>query len=167
MLMSVFGDRVRKALAADSKLSSAGLARACGIKPPSVSNWLTGKNKSARGQTLIRAADYLGVRAEWLATGRPPMRESDVTNFDREHAQPAAASQPAGLDVATLTSVIETVESAVAVARIRPLPPALKARVIAALYSQRAEGAVDPADLVQMTLAAILKAIQEQEEEPT
>ena|SRR5690348_6840151 len=52
--------------------SQAGLARACGIKAPSVNDWLTGKTKAIASENLFDAARYLGVRAEWLATDKEP-----------------------------------------------------------------------------------------------
>ena len=57
--------------------TQAGLARACGIRPPSVSGWLTGKSKSIEGTNLIKASEYLGVRSKWLATGLGPMTTID------------------------------------------------------------------------------------------
>lgn len=48
------------------------LARACGIKPPSISDWLTGKTKSLEGSNLLVAANYFGVTAKWLSSGDPP-----------------------------------------------------------------------------------------------
>lgn len=53
--------------------TKAGLARACGIKQPSVSDWMSGRTKKIEGANLLRAAGYLGVTPEWLATGRGVM----------------------------------------------------------------------------------------------
>lgn len=55
-------------------LTQAGLARACGIKGASVSAWMSGKTKKIEGANLLRAAKYLDVNPEWLATGSGPMR---------------------------------------------------------------------------------------------
>ena len=57
--------------------TQAGLARASGVKPSSVSAWLSGKTKRIEGANLLRAAQYLGVRPEWLATGAGPMRPDE------------------------------------------------------------------------------------------
>lgn len=54
---------------AHSGLTQAELARACGVKPPSVSGWLSGKSKFLRGENLLKAAAALGVNQQWLATG--------------------------------------------------------------------------------------------------
>lgn len=49
------------------------LARACGVKPPSVNGWLSGKSKFLRGENLLKAARALRVSEEWLATGKGSM----------------------------------------------------------------------------------------------
>lgn len=52
-----------------SGITQAELARACGVKPPSVNGWLSGKSKFLRGENLLKAAAVLGVSQQWLATG--------------------------------------------------------------------------------------------------
>lgn len=56
----------------------ADLARFCGISQPSVSNWFSGRTKQLKGEPLLKAARYLGVRPEWLADGSGPMKLSGV-----------------------------------------------------------------------------------------
>lgn len=51
-------------------LTQAQLARACGVKAPSVHSWVSGKSKFLRGQNLLAAAKALGVSQIWLATGK-------------------------------------------------------------------------------------------------
>lgn len=70
--MSTLQERLRQILDGPPKISQAALARACGIKPPSVNDWLSGKTKTIEGQNLLLAADFLGVTPKWLATGRGP-----------------------------------------------------------------------------------------------
>ncbi|HDS1682147.1 TPA: helix-turn-helix domain-containing protein [Pseudomonas putida] len=74
--MSTLQERLRQIMAGPPKISQAALARACGIKPPSVNDWLSGKTKTIEGQNLLLAADFLGVAPKWLATGRGPVRKS-------------------------------------------------------------------------------------------
>lgn len=62
----------------------ADLARAAGVKPPSVSDWFTGNTKSLKAVPLIKAAEYLGVSPLWLATGEGPMRPMTASPFSRE-----------------------------------------------------------------------------------
>ncbi len=54
-------------------INQADLARACGVKPPSVHGWLSGKSKFLRGENLLKAAEALGVSQQWLAMGSGPM----------------------------------------------------------------------------------------------
>lgn len=49
------------------------LARAAGLKQPSISELETGETKEISGPTLIAIADALKVRPEWLVTGKLPM----------------------------------------------------------------------------------------------
>lgn len=76
--MSTLSERLESALKARPELSKAGLARACGISKPSVSNWFSGKTMSLDGGNLLKAAAYLGVKAEWLATGKGRMEPPEV-----------------------------------------------------------------------------------------
>lgn len=66
-------ERIKLAMG-QAKLSQVDLARACGVKPPSVHGWLNGKAKFLRGENLLRAARALKVNQDWLATGAGPMR---------------------------------------------------------------------------------------------
>lgn len=59
----------------EAGMSQVDLARACGVKPPSVHGWLSGKAKYLRGENLLQAARALSVNQEWLATGSGPMRD--------------------------------------------------------------------------------------------
>ncbi|BBT40911.1 LexA family protein [Pseudomonas putida] len=74
--MSTLQERLRQIMAGPPKISQAALARACGIKPPSVNDWISGKTKTIEGQNLLLAAEFLGVLPKWLATGRGPIRKA-------------------------------------------------------------------------------------------
>jgi len=50
-------------------VSAADLARACKVKPPSVSDWLSGKSKSMEASNLLTAAKLCKVSANWLCFG--------------------------------------------------------------------------------------------------
>ena len=77
MLLS---ERIKLAMDA-AGMTQVDLARACGVKPPSVHGWLSGKSKFLRGENLLQAARALNVNQDWLATGNGPMR-SDVLPLD-------------------------------------------------------------------------------------
>lgn len=66
--MTLLGSRLRLAIA-KMGMTQAQLARACGVKPPSVNGWLNGKAKYLKGQNLLAAAKALNVSQDWLATG--------------------------------------------------------------------------------------------------
>jgi phage repressor protein C with HTH and peptisase S24 domain len=50
-------------------VSKAELAKACGVKPPSVSNWVDGRTKKLEGESLVRASIFFACNPLWLATG--------------------------------------------------------------------------------------------------
>ena len=81
-MQSTLADRLREALDGPPKLTSAALAKACNVKPPSVSDWLSGKSRSMDGGNLIDAADFLNVRPKWLIKGIGPKRYNP---FDPRH----------------------------------------------------------------------------------
>lgn len=70
----------------------ADLARACRIKPPSVSGWMSGKTKQLEATNAIRAAAFFGVHTWWLATGEGPMW---VKEGQRDPQQPDVVANPA------------------------------------------------------------------------
>lgn len=73
MLLS---DRIKIAMH-EAGMSQADLARAVGLKPPSVNGWLSGKSRFLRGENLLKAARALNVSQDWLATGHGPMKISE------------------------------------------------------------------------------------------
>lgn len=99
--MSSLKDRMVEALAYRKTLAKtpwditqAGLAKFCGVKAASVSNWFSGETKSLKGDTAIKAAKYLCVRPEWLTAGVGPMK---LAKADGEaSAEPDAAPRLPG-----------------------------------------------------------------------
>ncbi|MFL1558607.1 S24 family peptidase [Pseudomonas sp. O11] len=73
--MRTLQERLKLAMAGPPKVTQAALARACGVRAPSVNDWISGKTKTIEGQNLLIAADYLKVMPMWLATGKGPMRK--------------------------------------------------------------------------------------------
>ncbi len=69
--MKTLAERLKYAMEVlpPKKIKGVELARAVGVKPPSVSDWLSGKSKNMEGPNLIRAAQFLKVNSKWLATG--------------------------------------------------------------------------------------------------
>lgn len=76
--MNTLRERIHQAMT-DAHLSQAQLARACGVSAPSVNDWLSGKTKTLKGSTAVRAAACLGVSPLWLTEGRGPQKERSVS----------------------------------------------------------------------------------------
>lgn len=72
--MSTLAERVNRRME-DLKLSQAALARMAKVKPPSVVQWRNNHTKELSGPVLLRAAQALQCRAQWLATGVGPVEE--------------------------------------------------------------------------------------------
>jgi transcriptional regulator with XRE-family HTH domain len=73
-IVQTFSDRLRYAMEKlGPKVTASQLAAAVGVKPPSVSDWLSGNTKPLEGINLIRAAQKLGVNPKWLAEGKGQM----------------------------------------------------------------------------------------------
>ncbi len=70
--MKTLANRLRYAMEVlpPKKVKGVELARAVGVKPPSVSDWLSGKSKTMEGENLLKVAKYLGISPIWLATGK-------------------------------------------------------------------------------------------------
>lgn len=86
-------ERIRVAMAA-AGVSQAALARACGVKPPSVSGWLSGKSKFLRGENLLMAARALNVSEDWLATGKGDMASSGTQRVDAQAGESPFFDEP-------------------------------------------------------------------------
>ena len=66
--MSDWGNRIKSALQKPG-LSQAGLARACKVSGPTVSDWVNDVIQMLTGENLVAAAKYLGCSPDWLMTG--------------------------------------------------------------------------------------------------
>jgi transcriptional regulator with XRE-family HTH domain len=107
MTKQTLADRLYMAMEGPPVVTPADLARACHIKPPSVSNWLNGRTKELRGDNLTRAARKLGVSATWLGLGEGPMKPTRSQNSDTPAnvepvGTPLAMMQPEGLYTAAM-----------------------------------------------------------------
>ncbi|MNR93506.1 putative HTH-type transcriptional regulator [compost metagenome] len=75
--LKTLADRLKYAMEIlpPKKIKGVELARAVGVKPPSVSDWLSGKSKTMEGENLLKASKFLGVNANWLASGNGSPKE--------------------------------------------------------------------------------------------
>ncbi|MGF0210897.1 LexA family transcriptional regulator [Acinetobacter baumannii] len=93
--MNTLAERLRYAMEVlpPKKIKGVELARAVGVKPPSVSDWLSGKSKTMEGDNLLRASKFLNVNTSWLAsvTGeiqsstRDKFKQLDIEEFKKKY----------------------------------------------------------------------------------
>ena len=110
--MSTLQERFALAMAPPCTVTAADLARVCGVKPPSVHEWLNGPTKTLRGPNAIKAARELDVNADWLSTGRGVMRNTSASKASS--STESAPQLPAGTvllleSVASVQSLLATV----------------------------------------------------------
>lgn len=91
---SMLKDRLKAAMEGPPKVRQNALAKAVGVKPPTVNDWLSGKSQTIRGQYLVRVAKELGVSPDWLATGRGEMRPSRPVHTERSSNREFVAVEP-------------------------------------------------------------------------
>lgn len=68
--MRTLAERVKAALDRLPGASQADLARAVGVKQPSVNAWFSGETKSLKGSSARKAAEFLRCSRDWLETGK-------------------------------------------------------------------------------------------------
>lgn len=78
---ATLADRLKDAMGKD--ISASDLARACGVSAAAVSKWLDGTTQKLSAENYANAARALGVRDEWLRTGRLP-REREGGTAERD-----------------------------------------------------------------------------------
>lgn len=76
--MTTLSERLRIAMTGPPRITQAALARACGLKAPSVHDWLSGRTKRMSAEYLLPACELLRVNEKWLATGKGPMRSNQT-----------------------------------------------------------------------------------------
>lgn len=69
----------------ESGTSKSAIAKACGVKPGAVSQWLNGSTKAPTAENLLKLARATRVSYTWLVEGKGDMRAPDELSA---HAQP-------------------------------------------------------------------------------
>lgn len=95
-MKSELKDRMAKAIQRSGK-TKAELARHCGVTRPAVSKWCNGNSKSIDAALAVKAATFLGVSAEWLATGRgelPPEGDPVGAIYDEDEVPAGYVNVP-------------------------------------------------------------------------
>lgn len=76
-----------KTAMAQREVPAARLAEHLGIKPPSVSDWLSGKTKNMKGEYVPSVCSYLNIEAEWLFNDEGPSGLQDLENFEMKSSR--------------------------------------------------------------------------------
>lgn len=109
--MKTLAERLKYAMEVlpSKKIKGVELARAVGVKPPSVSDWLSGKSKTMEGENLLRAAKHLNVNPVWLATGGGEIKTDQKNN-------------PSNLAYGALVSSLSSLDNNIAPVKSKLLP---------------------------------------------
>jgi len=77
-VMMLLSERVKEAIdaAADNGHTVAQIAKACGIKPQAVYQWMDGATKSIDGENLVELAELSGYLAMWIVKERGPKSDT-------------------------------------------------------------------------------------------
>lgn len=76
--MASLTERINEAIQAAERngYSVAHVAKACGIKPQSVYQWLDGSTKTLEGPNLAELAELSGYRALWISKEKGPKSDT-------------------------------------------------------------------------------------------
>ncbi|MRT30792.1 S24 family peptidase [Herbaspirillum sp. CAH-3] len=101
--MNTLAERLQAAFERRPDLTQSGLAKACGIKAPSVADWLSGRTKKIEGANLLLAAQFLDVNPWWLATGKGQIESSpNALKLSRVHALEEGEEDPRFVPIRTV-----------------------------------------------------------------
>jgi transcriptional regulator with XRE-family HTH domain len=82
-----WNDRLRAARDA-AGVTDTDIARACGVKNPSVNGWMTGATKTIEGENLLKVCAFLQTSPEWIVFGKkedePKVKPAFTMNLDAE-----------------------------------------------------------------------------------
>jgi transcriptional regulator with XRE-family HTH domain len=115
--LTTIADRLKAAMKDAGDISMSQLGRACGVSPAAVSKWLNGGKLTADNQAA--AARALGVREEWLRTGKLP-REREQRDVEQNLDEVVDLLEDLKGPLAALAAAIEKIGKA--------RPPSVKKR---------------------------------------
>lgn len=87
---STYGERLAQALrhmqgrGPEERFDRKAIAKHMGISVTAIGYILSGKNKAFTGPNHVKAAAFLGVRPEWLATGEGPVFAGPASEVEAE-----------------------------------------------------------------------------------
>jgi len=106
---STLAERLTDAMG--EEITASDLARACDVSPAAVSKWLDGRTKTLKAETLASAARALGVREDWLRTGKLP-REREGADEDRQLERVMGLLEELKEPLAALATAIDALSKA-------------------------------------------------------
>jgi len=83
-----------KAALKDRERKSVDLARATGVAPGTVGDWLSGKAKTMVVENAVKVCDYLEVTQDWLFFGKGTMDDARTLSHKRKQVQQVLADLP-------------------------------------------------------------------------
>jgi hypothetical protein len=95
--MLTLAERLKLALERLPEASMADLAKYCGVRQPSVSDWFRGETKTLKANSARLEAEYLQCRREWLETGLGDPGWLTDQKYTAADPAPAGVAQPMSL----------------------------------------------------------------------
>lgn len=77
-----FGAALNHARISSPHKNKIGLAKACNVRPSTVTSWFNGDTKVVGSESAIKAATYLGVSSNWLISGVGEMVSQPMFVYD-------------------------------------------------------------------------------------
>jgi len=105
-----------------TEVNASELARACKVSPAAVSKWLDGRTVTLKAATFAAASRALGVREEWLRTGRLP-KDREAAEEERQTDQIIAILRDLREPLSALSQAIDALGSAGATSKKRASKP--------------------------------------------
>lgn len=102
--MTTLQERIAELMQATG-LTVGEMAEIAGVTSPAVSQWVSGPTKTLKTGPATKLADRTGFRAQWIANGEGPKRETAANDAG---APPAAARG----DLITLEQAIRAIDAA-------------------------------------------------------
>lgn len=147
-MKTTLGERVKLALEGPPKRSQVALAKAAGVHPVSVNDWVHDRTQRIEGAHLLSAAAFLGVSPKWLAQGVGPMRS--VSGNEEIGALNESSAEVDGKSARLLIERLAAISA--------PLRPTLR-KNLGNLLVELVEHPSD-ADLIEQTIADIERFFQ-------
>jgi phage repressor protein C with HTH and peptisase S24 domain len=107
--MSNWNTRIKRSAEARG-VGPSELAKACGIKPASVSGWFSGDTKSLEAANALKACHFLKINMEWLLFGNLPsgLEEESASHIVEQYVAPYGDSKSLNIPLMNATGSMGT-----------------------------------------------------------